>query len=253
MSSLRPGSSEREWADKLLTGDSSGIDRRHRALAELLAAAAAPARPHELAGEQAALTAFRVASANPPPPARKSAVKEAVMRAATFKIGLAALATTAAGATALAASTGTLPNPLTDHRPTVTSSRSPTSPSIDLPILPGDQRSADASSVPSLTPSPPDPGSMSAEPSVQQSNSTSSTSLVKLCQTYMAGNKSQRGRALDSPKYAPLVEAARGKANVDAFCTQLLTSAAPTSTDPSGGGAMRSEPSPTEPEPSESS
>ena len=52
---------DRETAEQLLSGASGHTTGGHDALAGLLAAAAAPAAGGALPGEQAALTAFRVA------------------------------------------------------------------------------------------------------------------------------------------------------------------------------------------------
>ncbi|HEX2356040.1 MAG TPA: hypothetical protein VHI50_06230, partial [Micromonosporaceae bacterium] len=88
------------------------LDRRHSGLEALLAAAAAPGRPHELAGEQAALAAFRAAGLTGP--LRRGAPPEAPARAgATARrlvvVQAVAAVTVAVGGVALAAGAGVAP------------------------------------------------------------------------------------------------------------------------------------------------
>jgi hypothetical protein len=93
---------------RLLAGAPVGAE--HRRLARLLAAAAGPARHHELAGERAVLDAYREAGRNPTAtmsrPPRAPLVT--FTRALAAKV-VAALAALAIGSAALAAQTGHLP------------------------------------------------------------------------------------------------------------------------------------------------
>src|SRR6478672_2586839 len=88
-------------------------------LGRVLAAAAAPAVDRELAGELDALAMFRAASLAPTPtPAsrRPSMLKTTLTKlAATKLLAATAVATAATGGIALAAATGSLPNPLGSH------------------------------------------------------------------------------------------------------------------------------------------
>jgi hypothetical protein len=45
---------------------------------------------------------------------------------------------------------------------------------------------------------------------------------------YDAGNKAERGKALDNPAFTVLVTAAGGRDRVDAYCTALLAQPTPT-------------------------
>src|SRR5690606_11617116 len=84
-------------------------------LAALIAAATAPARASELAGEQEVLRAYRTyREAHPagsPAARRRSMLRLALAKLLTVKAAVAAAAVTAAGGAALAA-TGTIPNPI---------------------------------------------------------------------------------------------------------------------------------------------
>jgi hypothetical protein len=127
---LRRGPSiDRETAEALLTrqyGTSGGgtVDARGRTLDAYLAAAAATGRDKEIAGEQAALAAFRAAglaapaartvASRPRPTARRVAV-----------IHAAAVAGLAAGGVALAVVAGVIPGPLLRPPGTPSSSAAP--------------------------------------------------------------------------------------------------------------------------------
>jgi hypothetical protein len=102
-----PASSANGPAGGSANGSAAGAADGHDALRALLSAAAGPARPGELAGEDAAAAAFRAARAQST--ARRSRWA-AVPRYATVKVAVVA-ATLAAfgGGVAVAASTGHLP------------------------------------------------------------------------------------------------------------------------------------------------
>ena len=111
MSSIRPGRLRRHTAEQLLDGAVG--DRvpgnRHvggEALASLLAAASSPPRTAELAGEDAAVTAFRAEHLVPVSQSRRGQmIKSPLAKILTMKAGALAL-TLGAGGAALAASTG---------------------------------------------------------------------------------------------------------------------------------------------------
>ena len=54
------------------------------------------------------------------------------------------------------------------------------------------------------------------------SDAAPSPSLVGLCRAYAAGVADNPGKALDNPAFGALIAAARGKANVEAFCAPAL-------------------------------
>jgi hypothetical protein len=98
-------------ADRLIAGDQSGPG--YEGLAELLAAARAPATAEELAGEQAAVAGYaEVTAAHRSAAARKGTTEVRTRRTARTAIVniTAAVALLAAGGTAVAARTGQLPD-----------------------------------------------------------------------------------------------------------------------------------------------
>jgi hypothetical protein len=193
----------------MLGGDPIGARDSHRPLASLLVAVAAPALPAELASEQACVDRFRAASRVPARRPRKlSVIKATVLRLLTVKAAIAALATTTAGGVVLAASTGTLHNPLDGHTsgvaPGVTASQPAAKPSKGTGDRDADGQGRNGGgSAASHAPSP---------------------SLVRLCHAYDEGNKAEHGKALDNPAFTVLVTAAGGRDRVDEYCAALLAS-----------------------------
>ncbi len=99
---------DRSTAERMLTGHRR---RGPRPLIDLLSAASAPAHAAELAGEQAAVAAFRAAAQ---PTAEESAINHRARKprlAAKLVVAGGAAAFVSVGGLALAASTGTLPAP----------------------------------------------------------------------------------------------------------------------------------------------
>jgi hypothetical protein len=186
MSTDRPDGIDRFTAERLLRGEPAGPD----GLAELLAAAAPPPAAGELAGEDAAVAAFREAHLGPAPQLRRrSMVKTALAKLLTLKVAAAALTATAAGGVALAAGTGNLPG------------------------------------TPSDTPAPKRPAathSTGRTGSHHKPASSPSPSLVGLCHAFQAGAGDNPGKALESPAFRHLITTAGGKDKVAAYCTNLL-------------------------------
>ena len=212
MSTHRAGHIDRDTAERMLTGARRGTrSGGSDPLVALLTLAAAPAGDHELGGEQAAMAAFRAARlASAVQPRRPSMTKAMLAKLLTLKAA-AVLAATAAGGVALAASTGTLPNPMDTTRHTTQSS--------------GDGH---VGGRPSARPSHPG--------ETDRPDGTPSPSLVGLCHAYLAGAGSEHGKALESPAFTVLITKAGGKDKVDAFCTALLASAAPSQAGDGGNG-----------------
>ncbi|MEU7819437.1 hypothetical protein [Catellatospora sp. NPDC049133] len=184
-----PGTSER-----LLDG------ARHQAadhgpVGDLLARAAAPGRPEEVAGAAAVMAAFR--AAYPQPVARTG---RTLRRAVALKVG-AVVAALTVGGVAFAAHSGVLPNPFP------IGPQSPVSPSDSPPGGSPDQRTS---------PSP--SGSASPLPSVSPS---AAANLHGLCRSFLATAERDKPKATDSPVYAPLVAAAGGQ-DLSAYCAALV-------------------------------
>jgi hypothetical protein len=180
---------DRGTAERLLCGEPVGP--MDGSLANLLAAAAGPARDSELAGEQEAVTAFQVAHLVPATQLRRpSMMKTGLARLLALKVTLAAGAV-AIGGVALAAS---ISHSHTDH------SQAPAAAAVSH-----SPAAAGASAEPKASPSP---------------------SMTGLCRAYNAQVGTSPGKALDSPAFTALVTAAGGKDKVAAFCTATLGAAA---------------------------
>jgi hypothetical protein len=193
MSTHRPDRLDGQPAQQQLRGQPAGSagEKDHLAdvLADVLAAAAPPADEGELAGEQTAVAAFRAAHLAPPLQVRRrSMIKTTVAKLLTAKIGAAVAAATIVGGVATAAATGTLPAGLGG--------------------------STAGSSSPSTT---------STHDQAADHGSSPSPSLVGLCHAYSAGEKSEHGKALDSPAFTALIKAAGGKDQVPGYCAHLLS------------------------------
>ncbi len=189
MNTRRRNRLDRDTAERLLRGRPTGAAAASDALADLLMAAAAPARDHELAGEEEALAAFRVARLTPATqPRRREMIKSGIAKALTLKLALAAAAT---GGVALAASTGHLPGPLGGAGHATHASSSATA----------NPAAAGSSATHTATPSP---------------------SMYGLCHAYTAGVAAAPGKALKNPAFTALISAAGGKDNVAAFCAAVL-------------------------------
>jgi hypothetical protein len=210
MNEHRPKQIDREAAERLLRGDFAVPPDGSDALAGLLAAAAAPARVGELAGESAALTAFSEASRSAAisPPQAKSEFRARMAKFLTVKAAAAAIALTAFGGAALAA--GALPATLTG--PDRTTHQPTERPSVPV-ALPG----------PVVSPHPvgsPDPTPASTPPA-----------MAGLCRSYLArlkkiGYRDASGKThqlADEPVYAALLKAAGGRQKIIAHCLTVLS------------------------------
>lgn len=184
---------DRRTAEQLLRG--AAVDGQAgdpaTALGDLLAAAAAPARSGEQAGEQVAMAAFRSAQLAPAPQSRRRSMfttKLAGLLSAKFLAAGAAAA--AVSGVAVAATTGTLDIP------------------SDPPGAPPTSH-ATSTARPSSTPA----GKSGEHPT---------PSLVGLCQAYTAGAGSEHGDALSSPAFEYLTTSAGGADKVPTYCADLL-------------------------------
>lgn len=195
MSTHRPRRIGRSTAEQILRGEPAGSQAGPDVLVDLLAAAAAPAAPGELAGERAALAAFRAARLTPVhEPRRRQMIKTTLAKLLTVKAAAGIAAATAAGGVAFAASTGALPNPLAAGG--------------------NDKPAAHATGRPS-----PD-ASHGA-----RGNASPSPSMVGLCHAYTAAVADNPGKALDNPAFTALITTAGGKDQVTSYCTKVLADA----------------------------
>ncbi|RZT78509.1 hypothetical protein EV382_1694 [Micromonospora violae] len=177
-------------------------------VAALLAAAAGPARPGELAGEEAALAAFRAARANPTP----SVVQRRRRRVTTGAVAWigAVAATATAGAAFAAVTRDRAPEPVVPAP-----SRTSPSPPPDLPRSPEAGRSVA-------------PGAPSPDTATPPAASASAAQLHGQCRAWQAKAPDQREKALRTPAFQRLVTAAGGPAEVEAYCQRLVPETKPT-------------------------
>ncbi|MFR9778687.1 hypothetical protein ACL02O_21900 [Micromonospora sp. MS34] len=117
----------------------------------------------------------------------------ALAKLLTLKAGTAVLAVTATGGVALAAATGTLPNPLTE---------SSAKPSMAATGTPSD--AADHGKGPAGAKGEPSPN------------------LVGLCRAFQAGAGDNPGKALENPAFRVLINTAGDAEKVAAYCDTLL-------------------------------
>jgi hypothetical protein len=192
-------------AERLMRGARAGSLVDPEPLAGLLAAAAAPGRPAERTGEEAAVMAFWDAHLALPPEPRRPMRKTTMAKLATAT-AVIVLAVGGAGV-ALAAGLGHLPgagssNEHATARPAASAaSRAPASGSANSAH--GTAASHDA--TPSGSPSP---------------------NLRGLCTAFQAGAGDNPGKALDNPAFTVLITTAGGKDKVAAYCTTLLATPA---------------------------
>ncbi|MEV6810591.1 hypothetical protein [Micromonospora sp. NPDC051296] len=223
---------DRKTADRLLDGDPDALSRAGR-LAALLRAARGPAHRDELAGEQAALAAFRVSAdhAPEPRPPRESRLKIALARLITGKA--AVVAATGLGGVALAAGTGALPDPLFGPPATPPARHAPATEPPATQAL-----TTPASTTPGATPSHPNGLSGAADaPSPPPS-------FVGLCQAYTAGAATKAGKAPENPAFGELVDAAGGTGNVAEYCAATIQDAPDAPGRPTGAGRPAAVPVP---------
>ncbi|MEO3779304.1 hypothetical protein ABGB16_21155 [Micromonospora sp. B11E3] len=207
---------DRSASDRLLDAARAGRPADDP-LARLLAAAAAPARPGELAGEEAALAAFRAAPG--PAPTRRPGRRRLTVGAFAWIGALAATATAGVAVAAVTLDRGEEPVPPPPPAPTEAPSPSP----ADSAVTPGGAGPGGA--APSA---PGRPGTTSAGPGRPTDPGRSATAeLSGLCRAYLEGPAGKREDLLDTPGYAPLLDAAGGAGNVEPFCHDLVPDVGP--------------------------
>ncbi|GGN79922.1 hypothetical protein GCM10010112_54970 [Actinoplanes lobatus] len=193
---------DRTTAESLLRGDRTGLP-----LDRVLAAAKAPATARELAGEAAAVAAFRVATASPAGRARRFPVFWSTLsKLLTVKVAAAAFATTATvGGVALAANNGALPGPVSAPMASVSPSVAP---------------EPKASPYTPYTPPTPYTPSASAHPRSSGSPSAGPDRVADLCREFTGRDRENRRRALDDERFRELVRQAgeKDRARVEGFC-----------------------------------
>jgi hypothetical protein len=193
-------------------------------LYELLAAARAPGTARELAGEQAALAAFRAPGSLrvAPPALAMPPGRPLLRRLLAVKAGVAAAAVL--GGVALAATTGYLPNPLVPG---------PRSSPVGSTVPPPSWASSTAGSL-----GPGGPASQGVSPGPA---AVPSTALPGLCRAYLTHVETKPNKPFEHPAFAVLSAMAGGDDRVLAFCKTVVDqettkpNASITPTAPPGG------------------
>jgi hypothetical protein len=234
----------RNAAERLLDGH-AGVDSEP--LARVLAAATAPARESELAGEQMAVAAFEANHLVPVATSQKRR-KSMLAKLLTAKVLVSSFAACATGGVALAASTGAMTGSGSPH-PTPSASQPGTSwtrPGTSIGSTPGSTGSAQPT-APASNPLGGPGGSTSTGMQPTASASPPAQSLPQgaaaLCRALIgdvaslaggtSGNSSQSGqvqalssptvsRVLKNPEFSPLVSTAQSAAAVPDYCALLL-------------------------------
>src|SRR5580704_5579209 len=242
----------RKAAEQLLDG-ATGLGRSHAKapggpdqLARVLAAAAAPGREHELAGEQMAVAAFEaghlesVASYQ-----RGQMIKSPLAKLLTAKVIAAALTVSAGGGVALAAGTGTFsgPGPASHTTPGPVAS-STSAPAVGPLVTPSGSGSASApgsgpassadplsSAGSQTTSSPAASSSASSVPQtatalchalISDANGTSSQRLSQAGQVTALASGAAPKVLSSKPEFSPLISTAQSAAAVPDYCALLL-------------------------------
>lgn len=212
MSIRRTHRVDRRIAEQLLSGEATGHDDEVTRLVARLRATGTPGTAHPLAGEDAAVAAFRAAKALAPVPhpRRPSMLKSTLAKLLTVKAGFAVVTVLGAGGVALAAGTEVLPNPLVD-RPAPSAATSP------------GQRGAVGDQA---SPGPRGGGGDRAGGGQGLAGAADPAggprpSLPGLCRAYAAKDGAERGKALESPAFTALITAAGGRDEVAEFCAGL--------------------------------
>ncbi|MFE0590728.1 hypothetical protein [Micromonospora echinospora] len=193
-----------ETAERLLDTAAAGVDPPDEPVARLLAAAATSARPGELAGEDAALAAFRAARTQRPAPASPPRPRRTA-RAVAWLAGLTVVATAGVAVA------------------TVDLHRSDPPPAPPAPTTPAP---APPETAPTPTRTPSGATGATASPSREQPRRSTgprpAAAQRGLCTAYLAKPAGQRGKALRTPTFQALVEAAGGPDQVEQYCRELL-------------------------------
>jgi hypothetical protein len=221
-------------AEQLLSG--APVDGEVGPLADLLAAAAVPARADELMGEAAAAAAFRDAAG-----ASRTAAAPAAFTGSRRALGLKVAITVAAVAgTGFAgtAAAGLLPGD--ESRAPVAAPTSATQTASSPAKGPGAETTTAPPQAGTGTGTPRNgdsPSGTASKPKTQQSETKSedgptsarpTVAVIAMCRTFSTMSRHDQGRnryldaIVDDPYFQPLVRAAGGKDKVAAYCKQVL-------------------------------
>jgi hypothetical protein len=200
--------------EQLLTAGSDAS--AYPGLSDLLAAAAAPPRPDELAGLPAALAAFEAAGRESPAGVAVTGRRRGFARSVVVKVA-AGVAVVLFGGTALAAETGTLPGSSQQHAHELFSG-------LGVPAPPS---ARPAPTVPAVSPSAvtptagPTPGPTSVSPS--RTPGPAGAATRGLCRSWQARQQHPKKKPMKAVSLRSLAAAAGGTEHITTFCADLLT------------------------------
>jgi len=215
---------DEDIVERLLAGDlpPHHAPPAYAKVAALLAAAVAPPRPEELAGQAAALAELRAVTRARTIPARaRRAGRRSRRRLALAVVAVAA--TLATGGAAVAAG-GHLPGPVRDaaHSILVSVGGTEPAPPVVAPAPPGSGAgdSTDPSGPGPTDLAHPTPGSPATEsPAVP---GTTAPDTKGLCRSYLATQDKQAGKRLEAASFDLLADEAGGADKVLTYCRHLL-------------------------------
>jgi hypothetical protein len=199
-------------ADELVTGRPSGLE--HTVLKTLLAAAAAPALPEELADEQVTVAKFVQARRDAVPTATQPGSRHVRMPLSIATIAVKVVAGTVvlvAGGTAFAAATGSLPAGMQQHAHDLFSR-------LGVPAPNASARPDRAATHGPSSPGTPSPGAGVSTGTPDPSR----PDAVGLCRAWDAARNNPHGRAMPTELWRALTAAAGDEAGIPAFCAKAL-------------------------------
>jgi hypothetical protein len=207
-----PSAADQDVLERLLDGrlDPGSAPPDYGGLARLLATAAAPAAPQELAGEQLAMATF-AAMSQPHPPTlvpRRTAVPSKVF---TMKAAAAALVAVLSIGGVAAAATGLLPDqasPVADQAPATTAADTAAH-GLGQAAVANVGGTAQAGA----------PDGQCRESAVGPD--ATGAARAGLCRAWQAGQGGDHGRRMDAVAFQALVTAAGGADKVAAYCEDV--------------------------------
>jgi hypothetical protein len=211
-----PPAADQDILERMLDGglDPASAPPGYAGLARLLAAAAAPAAPEELAGEQLARTTFTAEMRSHPPilsPRRTPVARKAF----TMKAAAAALVAVLSLGGIAAAATGLLPDqasPVAGQKPATTDADA---------AAHGLGKAATANLGESAQGGTPDRQGKESAVGLD----ATAAARAGLCRAWQAGQGADHGRRMDAVAFQALADAAGGADNVAAYCEDVTVGA----------------------------
>jgi hypothetical protein len=211
-----PPAADQDILEQLLEGrlDPASIPPGYRGLAQLLAAAAAPAAPQELAGERRALATYAAVLQSSPPTLspRRIAVSSKVF---TIKAAAAALVAVLSIGGIAAAATGLLPDQASSvaEQATATTAADAAGHGLGQAAAASLGGTAQAGSIEGQ-------GRASAV-----GPDASGAARAGLCRAWQAGQGADHGRRMDAVAFQALADAAGGADQVAVYCAEMTAGA----------------------------